>query len=49
MHTNINKVSNSKNSKIERSKPKAQEPKALNLNNSLRFDPKKNTETSDKT
>ncbi len=48
VHVSLDKASNSKNSKTKESKPKAQEPKALNSNNSLRPDPEKNVETSDK-
>lgn len=48
MYTNLDKANNSKDSKIEESKSKAQEPKAPNLSNSLRPDIEENTETFDK-
>lgn len=48
VHTSLNKVSNFKNSKIEESKPKVQEPKASNLNNSLYLDQGENVKTFNK-
>ncbi len=49
MYTSLDKTSNSKNSKIEESKPKAQESKTANSNNSLCSNQGKNAKTSDKT
>ena len=48
MHASLDKASNFNNSKTKKFKLKAQESKAFNLNNSLRFDPEGNTETFDK-
>lgn len=48
MYTNLDKANNSKDSKIEESMSKAQEPKAPNLYNSLRPDIEENTKTFDK-
>lgn len=48
MHVSLDTVNNYKNSNIEESKPKAKESKALNSNNSLCFDQKRNIKTFDK-
>lgn len=48
VHASLDKVSNSKDFKIEKSEPKAQEPEALNSNNSLRLKPGRNAKTSNK-
>ncbi len=48
VHASLDKASNSKDFKIEESKPKIQEPKTSNLNNSLRLNLKRNIKTSNK-
>lgn len=48
VHTSLDKASNSKDFRIEKSKPKAQEPKALNSNSSSLLNQRRNTETSNK-
>lgn len=47
MYTNLEKANNSKNSKIEKSKPKAQKSKLLN--NSSYLDQRENIQTPTKT
>lgn len=48
VHNSLDKTNNSKDFKTEKSKSKAQEPKALNSNHFLLFNPKGNAKTSDK-
>ncbi len=48
MYTSLDKVNNSRNSRVEESKLKVQKLKASSLNNFLYFDQEKNIETSDK-
>ncbi len=48
MYISLDKASNSKDSKFEKSKPKTQKPKALNSNNSLCLDLRVNVKTFDK-